>query len=63
MKKTEADKLIDRNLLKILICPISKESLILDEKTKELISNRAKLAYPIKDGIPILLPEEARRLK
>ena len=63
MKKTEADKIIDRNLLKILICPISKESLILDEKTKELISNRAKLAYPIKDGIPILLPEEARRLK
>ena len=63
MKKTEADKIIDRNLLKILICPISKESLILDEKTKELISNSAKLAYPIKDGIPILLPEEARRLK
>ncbi len=63
MKKTEADKIIDRNLLKILICPISKESLTLDVKTKELISNRAKLAYPIKDGIPILLPEEARRLK
>ena len=54
MKKTEADKIIDRNLLKILICPISKESLTLDVKTKELISDRAKLAYPIKDGIPIL---------
>lgn len=63
MKKKETDKIIDRNLLKILICPVSKESLTLDEKKKELISNRAKLAYPIKDGIPILLPEEARRLK
>jgi len=63
LKKKETDKIIDRNLLKILICPVSKESLTLDEKKKELISNRAKLAYPIKDGIPILLPEEARRLK
>tara|TARA_E500000178_G_scaffold77818_1_gene75924 strand:- start:122 stop:307 length:186 start_codon:yes stop_codon:yes gene_type:complete len=54
--------LIDPNLLKILVCPISKKKMILDKKKKELISKESKLAYPIRNGIPILLPEEARKI-
>ncbi len=49
-------------LFEMLVCPLTKGPLTYDPKTKELISLRAKLAYPIRDGIPILLPEEARRL-
>ena len=54
--------LIDPNLLKILVCPISKKKMILDKKKNELISKESKLAYPIRNGIPILLPEEARKI-
>tara|TARA_E500000178_G_C16982907_1_gene736720 strand:- start:780 stop:974 length:195 start_codon:yes stop_codon:yes gene_type:complete len=61
--KKEAKEVIDPKLLKILVCPISKESLSLDKKRNELISKASNLAYPIKNGIPILLPEEARKLK
>ncbi|MFL2819994.1 MAG: Trm112 family protein [Alphaproteobacteria bacterium] len=53
---------IDKNLLDILVCPVTKDKLLLDEENNELISKEAKLAYPIKDGIPIMLPEEARKL-
>ena len=49
---------MDQNILKILVCPITKEKLTLDKKKNELISKKAKLAYKIKEGIPILLPEE-----
>ncbi len=52
---------IDPNLLKILVCPVSKGSLI--QKEHELICYESKLAYPIKDGIPVMLPEEARDLE
>lgn len=52
----------DRALLELLVCPVSKSALIYDEKAQELISNAAGLAYPIRDGIPIMLPEEARKL-
>jgi uncharacterized protein YbaR (Trm112 family) len=52
----------DRTLLELLVCPVSKGTLIYDEKAQELISNAAGLAYPIRDGIPIMLPEEARKL-
>lgn len=45
-----------------LVCPITKKPLVYKEDTQELISTEAKLAYPIKDGIPILLPEQARHL-
>ncbi|PYF02413.1 hypothetical protein BJ122_11275 [Rhodopseudomonas faecalis] len=53
---------VDRKLLDILVCPITKGPLEFDAARQELISRRAKLAYPIRDGIPIMLPEEARRL-
>ncbi|MDB4042133.1 Trm112 family protein [Methylophilaceae bacterium] len=51
---------MDEKLLKILVCPVTKGPLIYDKKNKELISRSAKLAYPIKDNIPILLESEAR---
>ena len=53
---------IDPKLLEILVCPLSKGPLEYDPVKQELISRSAKLAYPIRDGIPIMLPEEARRL-
>ena len=53
---------IDPKLLELLVCPLTKESLDYDPARQELISRRAKLAYPIRDGIPIMLPEEARQL-
>ena len=54
---------MDKELLKILVCPVTKGPLVFDKDKKELISKSAKLAYPIKDGIPILLEDEARKLK
>lgn len=54
---------IDPKLLEILVCPQTKTALRYDSKTHELISDKAHLAYPIRDGIPILLPDEARRLE
>ena len=53
---------IDRKLLEILVCPVTKGPLEYDRERQELISRSAKLAYPIRDGIPIMLPEEARKL-
>ena len=54
---------MDKKLLDILVCPVTKGKLIYDKKNNELISNSAKLAYPIKDNIPILLESEARVLE
>jgi uncharacterized protein len=54
---------IDPKLLEILVCPLTKGPLEYDAERQELISRKAKLAYPIRDGIPIMLPEEARRLE
>jgi uncharacterized protein len=51
---------MDKSLLKILVCPVTKGPLIYKKEQNELISKSAKLAYPIKDGIPILLESEAR---
>ena len=51
---------MDKKLLNILVCPVTKGPLIYDKKNNELISSSAKLAYPIKDNIPILLESEAR---
>lgn len=53
---------IDPKLLEILVCPITKGPLRYDAKTQELISDQGQRAYPIKDGIPIMLVEEAREL-
>ncbi|MCA1907410.1 MAG: Trm112 family protein [Magnetospirillum sp.] len=53
---------IDPKLLEILVCPVSKGPLRYDRDHNELISDKAGLAYPIRDGIPIMLPDEARSL-
>ena len=59
---TEPAVRIDPKLLEILVCPLTKTTLEYDAARQELISRAAKLAYPIRDGIPIMLPEEARSL-
>ena len=53
---------VDPKLLEILVCPLTKAPLRYDRVAKELISDEAGLAYPIRDGIPIMLIDEARRL-
>jgi uncharacterized protein len=53
---------VDPKLLEILVCPLTKGTLEFDPVRQELISRSAKLAYPIRDGIPIMLPEEARKI-
>ena len=53
---------VDPKLLEILVCPVTKSPLIYDRQRQELVSKKAGLAYPIRDGIPIMLPEEARAL-
>jgi uncharacterized protein YbaR (Trm112 family) len=53
---------VDPKLLEILVCPLTKGQLEFDSSKQELISRKAKLAYPIRDGIPIMLPEEARKI-
>ena len=53
---------VDPKLLEILVCPLTKGPLEYDRAAGELISRKAALAFPIRDGIPIMLPDEARRL-
>ncbi len=53
---------MDKKLLDILVCPVTKGPLIYDKKNQELISKSAKLAYKITDGIPVMLEDEARTL-
>lgn len=53
---------IDPRLLEILVCPVTHGSLTYDRDRGELVSKSAKLAYPIRDGVPIMLPEEAREI-
>lgn len=53
---------MDAKLLDILVCPVTKGSLTFDRSRQELLSQGAGLAYPIRDGIPIMLEDEARRL-
>ena len=53
----------DPKMLEILVCPLTRATLAYDADKQELISRAAKLAYPIRDGMPIMLPEEARRLE
>ncbi|MDP6788684.1 MAG: Trm112 family protein [Rhodospirillales bacterium] len=57
-----ADNEIDPKLLEILVCPLTKGPLRFDRQAQELISDQARLAYPIRDGIPIMLVDEARSL-
>jgi uncharacterized protein YbaR (Trm112 family) len=53
---------VDSRLLELLVCPLTHTTLHYDKKAQELISRAARLAFPIKDGIPVMLPEEARPL-
>ncbi len=55
-------KTLDPKLLELLVCPMTRQSLIYDKDRGELISRAANLAYPVRDGIPILLIDEARQL-
>ena len=54
--------MIDEKLLSILVCPVTKTSLVYDKANAELISRAAGLAFPIRDGIPVMLEAEARRI-
>lgn len=62
MSEQEATGEIDPKLLEILVCPQTKGPLVYDREKSELLSKQARLAYPIRDGVPIMLPEEARAL-
>ena len=53
---------MDAKLLEMLVCPVTKGPLTFDREKQELISKSARLAYPIRDGIPVMLEEEARKL-
>jgi uncharacterized protein YbaR (Trm112 family) len=53
---------MDKHLLDILVDPVTKGPLIYDKKNQELLSRSSRLAYPVRDGIPVMLPEEAREL-
>ena len=54
---------MDPKLLQILVCPVTKGPLVYNKVTNELISKSARLAYPVRDGIPVLLEDEARKLQ
>jgi uncharacterized protein YbaR (Trm112 family) len=54
---------VDPKLLEILVCPVTKGPLVYDRDKQELISKSARLAYPVRDGIPVMLEDEARRLE
>lgn len=60
MQKAARSEQVDPKLLDLLVCPLSKGSLMFDAERCELVSKAAKLAFPIRDGIPIMLPSEAR---
>jgi uncharacterized protein YbaR (Trm112 family) len=53
---------MDAKLLEILVCPVTKGALVFDRDRQELVSKSARLAYPIRDGIPVMLEDEARKL-
>jgi uncharacterized protein len=61
-KPVGATHRVDPKLLEILVCPLSKGPLRYDAERQELVSDKAKLAYPIRDGIPIMLVDEARQI-
>lgn len=62
-KRSEQTGTVDRKLLEILVCPVTKTRLDYDADRQELISQKAKLAYPIRGGVPIMLASEARDLE
>lgn len=62
-KPLDAGHRVDPKLLEILVCPLTKSVLEYNAQAGELISRAARLAYPVRDGIPIMLPDEARQLR
>ena len=62
MSERNRDGQPDPKLLELLVCPLTKSQLVYDRENNELISKAAKLAFPIRDGIPIMLPSEAREI-
>lgn len=62
MEEKQRFKEIDPKLLEILVCPATKDRLVYRKEANELLSRKARLAYPIRDGIPIMLVDEARAL-
>ena len=62
-EKSVAGARTDPRLLELLVCPLTRDTLVYDAARQELISRAAKLAYPIRDGVPIMLPDEARKLE
>ena len=54
--------IVDPRLLEVLVCPVTRSPLVYDRARQELISKAARLAYPVRDGVPVMLPEEARQL-
>ena len=63
MAENERSAQIDTKLLELLACPLTKGPLVYDPNRMELVSKAAKLAYPVRDGIPIMLPSEARSIE
>ncbi len=61
-KSSSKSSQVDAKLLETLVCPVTKETLVYNAEAGELVSKAAGLAYPIRDGIPIMLPDEARVL-
>jgi uncharacterized protein YbaR (Trm112 family) len=62
MSEPAATPAIDPRLLEVLVCPVSRGPLIYDRERGELVSKMGRLAYPVRDGVPVMLPEEARAL-
>ena len=62
MEQTAPKRVTDRKLLEMLVCPVTKTELRYDSEKQELISDKASLAFPIREGIPIMLVDEARKL-
>lgn len=60
---TTETRSVDPKLLEVLVCPVTRSALTYDKDAQELISEAAGLAYPIRDGIPVMLEDEARRLE
>ena len=63
MTDTNRKRELDPLLLEVLVCPVCHGTLSYDRKTQELISKQAGLAYPIREGVPIMLPDQARKIK
>lgn len=63
MSEIDASHSVDPRLLEVLVCPITKTPLRYDRERQELISEAARLAFPIREGVPIMLPDEARKLE